>query len=98
MLAMNADQLVNADRPLNVSRRRRPRRRGLGVAMLAGVVLLVAGSVLAQSTNKKDALAPPTPPAGNSSSSMIVSILIGIVMGGLVLGVAFIPSKRGHQD
>ena len=74
------------------------RTRRVRIATFAGVALLTAASVLAQSTSKKESIQPPTPPAGTATFSPILSIVIGVVIGGLVLGSAFIPSKRGHRD
>lgn len=60
--------------------------------------LVAASSAFAQVNKKEEPLKPPTPPAVGTNWSPLMSMLIGIVLGGMVLGVAFIPSKRGHQD
>jgi hypothetical protein len=67
------------------------------VALAAGLLLCV-GPVMAQVARKPEVLRPPSPPSGAGNWSPIWSVLVGLLVGSLVLGVAFIPSKRGHQD
>lgn len=64
------------------------------LAVVAGATSLAA----AQPARPDERLVPPTPPAASTNWSPLMSMLVGIVISGLVLGVAFIPSKRGHQD
>jgi hypothetical protein len=75
-----------------------PRRRLSRTLLIAGVCLACASTALAQATKKEEPLRPPTPPTSGSTWSPVLSLLVALAMGGLVLGVAFIPSKRGHQD
>lgn len=74
------------------------RRRISRAVVLAGACLVCAGTALGQSTKKEEPLRPPTPPTTGSNWSPVLSVLVGLGMSGLVLGAAFIPSKRGHQD
>ncbi len=74
-------------------------------ALVASIVLAAAALLgsspapaQAQQPRQEDRLLPPTPPAVGTNWSPLMSMLISIVLSGLVLGVAFIPSKRGHQD
>jgi len=59
--------------------------------LAAAVVVLCAGSALAQS------LRPPTP-RKSDDPPYIWNIFIMLVIVGAVFGASMIPSKRGHQD
>lgn len=72
--------------------------RPLGRIALAAAVCVASASTALAQPRKDEPLRPPVPPSGGSNWSPVYSMLVGIVVGGLVLGVAFIPSKRGHQD
>jgi hypothetical protein len=65
---------------------------------LTGALLLTTTAAMAQAPKKDEPLKPPTPPSVSTSWSPILSVLVGVGLSGLVLGAAFIPSKRGHQD
>lgn len=71
------------------------------VLAAAALVAVSAPSVLAQSggTKKKEVqpLVAPTPPVGKSDIPW-TPYGVAIILAGLIIGVNFIPSKRGHQD
>ena len=73
----------------------------IGAAMLS-LCLAVTPVAIAQPTDssgkKVEPLKPPIPPATNNSTAPIMPKLIGAVLAAVAVGVAFIPSKRGHQD
>ena len=53
----------------------------------------------AQPAPKTQALTPPTPPSGTSGDGAgFLSYAFGIILAGAMIGVCFLPSKRGHQD
>jgi hypothetical protein len=54
------------------------------------------GQAVAQPAPKSTTLTPPTPPSGHGAGFM--SYAFGIVLAMAMLGVCFLPSKRGHQD
>lgn len=57
-----------------------------------------AGTVLAQATPKVEkVLKPPTPPVGKADTPWI-PIILAFLFVAIIVGVNFIPSKRGHQD
>ncbi len=57
-------------------------------------------TALAQSgeVKKGEPARPPTAPLGNNTSAPFLPMGIGILVAILVVGVSFIPSRRGHQD
>lgn len=72
-------------------------------ALVAGVVLTGASAALAQPNNQNrnrdmNEMVAPQPLPPTKPQSTMTGTLIAIVLTGLVLGVNFIPSKRGHQD
>jgi hypothetical protein len=57
-----------------------------------------AGTVLAQSTPKVEkVLKPPTPPVGKAETPWL-PIILAFLLVAIIVGVNFIPSKRGHLD
>lgn len=82
------------------------RSRTLRLARLAAigvVALAVVPAAIAQNTGqvngKTVVLNPPTPPnTGSTGFSPVTSIMTGILIAALAVGMNFIPSKRGHQD
>jgi hypothetical protein len=66
--------------------------------MAAAVAL--APVALGQPTEGKkgEPLKPPTAQAGSNTAGPWLPMLIGVGVAALVVGVSFIPSKRGHQD
>lgn len=73
------------------------RRTAVWTSLATGL-LLSASIAVAQPTKKEEPLNPPVPPPTGSNWSPLTSMAVGVLLSGLVLGVAFIPSKRGHQD
>lgn len=73
-------------------------RRTLRLTSVATGLLLAASVAVAQPARKEEPLKPPVPPSTGTNWSPLMSMFVGVLMSGLVLGVAFIPSKRGHQD
>ncbi len=75
------------------------------LVLVAGVVVAVAApGVMAQSggsgggkKKEKVELVVPTPPVGKSDIPW-TPYGVAILLAGLIIGVNFIPSKRGHQD
>lgn len=82
-------------KPLTRSRRIVP-----VIALAAASTLAVAPAALGQATgsSRKEPLTPPTAPLSSDSSAPWKPMIAAVVIGAIVLGVAFIPSKRGHQD
>jgi hypothetical protein len=87
------------------SRLPRTPRTKLAARLLAGTLALgtltcVAAPVMAQpnNTNAENELAPPVPSPPRNPPSFLMGIAMAFVLGALVVGVNFIPSKRGHQD
>lgn len=73
-------------------------RRVLMCLIVAGATLAVAPEASAQSRpNQAPTLTIPKP-KGEPKATPYTSILTAIIIGGVVLGVALMPSKRGHQD
>lgn len=57
------------------------------------------GQAVAQPAPKATTLTPPTPPSGQGGDGAgFLSYAFGIILAGAMLGVCFLPSKRGHQD
>lgn len=75
-------------------------RRPTAAFAVAALTLIMSVPALAQpsGTRKKEELRPPVPPASTTSSPPTIPLLVGIALAAMVAGVAFIPSKRGHQD
>ncbi len=48
--------------------------------------------------NTQNELTPPVPTPPRNPPSFLLGIAVAFVLGALVVGVNFIPSKRGHQD
>ena len=69
------------------------------VVVAGAVVAVAAPGVMAQSGKKKEKveLVVPTPPVGKSETPWM-PYGAAILLAGLIIGVNFIPSKRGHQD
>lgn len=77
---------------------RRLTARLLAGALALGTLTCVASPVLAQSGSDKKELAPPVPAPPRNPPGFLLGIGAALVFGALVIGVNFIPSKRGHQD
>lgn len=62
---------------------------------------MAMNDALAQSgtsgTKKPVVLQPPTPPTGESTAPWMPTIMMFLFVA-IIVGVNFIPSKRGHQD
>lgn len=69
--------------------------RGSGCVL---ALALTAVTLAQTSGNKPTTLTPPTPPSLGNSGGPILPILLAAVVAIVVIGVNFIPSKRGHQD
>lgn len=88
----------------------RPIRRSLVVAsvalatvlcpVLSSIALAQFGSGVTNTTeDKKVQLVAPSPQAGrNAEAGSIWGMVGGILIAMLILGVALLPAKRGHQD
>ncbi|MCC6320400.1 MAG: hypothetical protein IT438_03065 [Phycisphaerales bacterium] len=78
------------------------RRSGSARVCIAAAVIaacaLAAPAPAQSGGKKKEELRPPVPPQTTSSSPPTIPLLVGIALAAMVAGVAFIPSKRGHQD
>lgn len=69
------------------------------MAVLVAPGLIPGSGALAQANKPPVQLAPPTPPTGQSGDGAgILTYLLAILLAGAVIGVGFLPSKRGHQD
>lgn len=76
------------------------------IACLALVILAAPAVGLAQfgaAAPAADAsrilLTPPIPQSGrNADAGSIWGLVIGVLFAGMVIGVALLPAKRGHQD
>jgi len=81
------------------SSRRRAKNVVRAVAAVAILVLPLA-PLSAQPNNDKDPnkLEAPQPRPPGKPAGTFIGMLSAFVLGGLVIGVNFIPSKRGHQD
>lgn len=79
------------------SSRRSVLARSLALSLVLGSVGAMAAPVFAQ-PGSGDELTPPVPAPPRNPPSHLMGIAAGIVLGCLVVGVNFIPSKRGHQD
>ncbi len=82
---------------------RSPKLVYAAIATLATVMALPsAGLAQFSATPKKEekiVLTPPVPQAGrNAEAGSPWGMLVGILFAGMVLVVAVIPAKRGHQD
>lgn len=64
----------------------------------AACVLALSPVAFGQSSKKDEPLRPPTAPLATTSSPNYIAMGTGVALAALVLGVSFIPSKRGHQD
>ena len=81
--------------------------RSVRLVLAAAVVLAVGASPLMGQTGgggggggtkkKEVVLVAPTPPVGKSDTPWM-PYGVAILLAGLIIGVNFIPSKRGHQD
>ncbi len=72
------------------------------VLAAAAVIAVAAAPLMAQTggggTKKKEVvLVAPTPPVGKSDIPW-TPYGVAVILAGLIIGVNFIPSKRGHQD
>lgn len=83
----------------------RTTRTRIAARLLAGTLALgtltfVAAPVMAQQNNPapENELSPPVPAPPRNPPSFLMGIAMAFVLGALVVGVNFIPSKRGHQD
>lgn len=76
--------------------------RGLALGLLGAVTVL--GSVAAPeapaqtSTGKQQTLSPPTPAGGKNEGGNWAQFFTALLIATAIIGVNFIPSKRGHQD
>lgn len=66
----------------------------IGVVGVVAVLAIVALPAIAQ---QREAVSPPTP-GKPDDPPYVMNILTMIIIVGLILGAAFMPSKRGHQD
>jgi hypothetical protein len=66
----------------------------LGAALLASPAL---GQDSSASKKKETVLVPPAPPLGKSDTPW-TPIGVAVLLLLIIVGVNFIPSKRGHQD
>lgn len=71
--------------------------RMLGIAAVAGVMTLAAGSALAQPAKTLTLPKPPVAKVPDDPPVLMSYLFVVVIMGGAV-GAALIPSKRGHQD
>jgi hypothetical protein len=78
-------------------RRTRLAARLLAGALAVGTLTSVTSPVFAQGDKKKE-LTPPVPSPPQKPAGFLLGIGAALVFGALVIGVNFIPSKRGHQD
>jgi hypothetical protein len=72
-----------------------------GAVAFASVLGGSAGAMAQQNNNqpkKKEGLTAPVPAPPRTPPSHLVGVIFCFLLGGLVVGVNFIPSKRGHQD
>ena len=70
------------------------------VTTLIPAAMMVLGSAawaLAQTPKVEKILTPAVPPVGKSDTLWMPSVA-AVLLALLVVGVNFIPSKRGHQD
>lgn len=69
-------------------------------ALAIGALCAAPPEASAQSSTKDKSkeLTPPVPNPPKDPPSHLMGMLMVLVLGGLVIGVNFIPSKRGHQD
>ncbi|GAB4387078.1 MAG: hypothetical protein Kow0022_18150 [Phycisphaerales bacterium] len=66
---------------------------------LAGATVALSPQAVAQSGNNAGSQALTIPkPRGNPKATPYTSILTALVIGGLIVVVTLMPSKRGHQD
>ena len=72
--------------------------RSLAATMMLGAVGLFATPALAQPEVDPNQLVAPVPAPPRNPPSHLMGIAAGLLLGCLVVGVNFIPSKRGHQD
>jgi hypothetical protein len=81
---------------------RRSNRSGPALAAAVGVALVLAPApaALGQAVGsaKKEELRPPVAPLSTSASAPYIPMGVGLLLAALVIGMNFIPSKRGHQD
>lgn len=74
-------------------------RRVLICLIVAGATLVAPPGASAQSSRPNQAPTLTIPkPKGEPKATPYTSILTAIIIGGVVLGIALMPSKRGHQD
>lgn len=76
-----------------------PKTKGVALALLAS--LLCTGMALAQprgGTSEKDTSVRPPTPFDQPGPPSFMNLLGLVVIIGLGVGAAIIPSKRGHQD
>ena len=73
------------------------RRILCGWAPMIGVVVVLAIFALPAIAQQRQTVSPPTP-GKPDDPPYVMNILTMIVIAGLILGAAFMPSKRGHQD
>ncbi len=95
------------DYPLGMMNRIRTGRSSrIARACAVGACVLAAGLVstpaMGQSTGsggtkKPVVLQPPIPPSGDGNSPWMPVVMMFVFVG-VIVGVNFIPSKRGHQD
>ncbi len=64
-----------------------------------GVSLAQFGTAPVAADAAKTALTPPIPQSGrNAEAGSIWGLVFGVLFAGMVIGVALLPAKRGHQD
>lgn len=75
--------------------------RALAGALALGCTLSASLPAMAQNTpgkSEKKGLTPPVPSPPKAPPSHLVGFVFAFLLAGVVIGVNFIPSKRGHQD
>ena len=78
------------------------RRNKLAAQLLAGflavgTVTCVTAPVMARQSQKQE-LTPPVPAPPKNPPAHLLGKAMAFLLGAMVVGVNFIPSKRGHQD
>jgi len=78
----------------------RHHRTLLTAALLAAAMLFTVSASAQEGGTKKKEVQPliaPVPPIGKSDTPWM-PYGVAVILAGLIIGVNFIPSKRGHQD
>ncbi len=74
------------------------RRTLLRIALPLLLLAVWAAPVLAQATPKVEkVLKPASPPVGKAETPWL-PLILAFLLTAIIVGVNFLPSKRGHQD